>query len=231
MSTRRDVILGGAAVASAGLALGLRPRRKLNLLGQRKIETIVPAAFTQWTSQVDANLLQPKIEGSLASKLYSETVSRIYYNEQTGDQVMMLVAYGNDQSDLLQLHRPESCYPAVGYSIVESRATTLPLGGGAALPCRRVIAEKSGYRENIVYWTRLGEFLPVSASEQRQARLEMAMRGYVTDGALFRCSMIGKDADAAFKDLDAFIASLLRSVTADGRPALVGNSLARAIQS
>ena len=38
----------------------------------------------------------------------SEMIQRIYLHQVTGDQVMVLIAYGDTQSDLLQLHRPHN---------------------------------------------------------------------------------------------------------------------------
>ena len=54
------------------------------------------------------------------------------------------------------------------------------------------------------------------------------MEGYVADGILMRCSAIGPSA-AAFALLERFIPEFLKSVTRDGRPALVGTRLAQAV--
>ncbi|HEY0436743.1 MAG TPA: hypothetical protein VGC92_08890, partial [Phenylobacterium sp.] len=77
----------------------------------------------------------------------------------------------------------------------------------------------------IVYWTRLGEKLPQDAKQQRQARLENALHGFVADGILFRCSAVG-DSETAFRTLDGFVPALLASTAAAQRPALVGTRLA-----
>lgn len=226
MISRRELILSVPCVAAAGAAYQLHPRKRLNLLGDRKMAAIVPVSFGNWSSQTADELVRPETEGKLASRLYSETVSRVYADSVTGDEVMMLIAYGNTQSDLLQLHRPESCYPAVGFRLASTEAANLTVGPATAIPGRRVVAEKSDRREFIVYWTRLGEYLPADEDDQRKVRLLTAMKGYVSDGALFRFSTLG-DPDKAFPILDRFVAEMIGAVKADERLALIGPDLAR----
>jgi EpsI family protein len=226
MIARRDLIMGGAALAGAALAYQLKPHHKLNVLGKRKMADIVPTAFGAWSSQNADGLVTPETEGKLASRLYNEIVSRNYLHDATGEQVMMLIAYGDTQSDLLQLHRPEACYPAVGFKVTMSRDATVPIGPKAALPARRVVAQRSDRSERIVYWTRVGEFLPTTGGGQRKAQLATAMQGFVPDGALFRFSSVRPDA-SAFGVLEGFIAQLVLAVAPANRSPLVGSALAR----
>ncbi len=227
MIRRRDVVLAGLGISALGVAEALRPRDKLKLLrAGGTIEAALPRAFGSWASHA-ADLVSPAQAGRLASSLYSETVGRAYINDATGAEVFVLAAYGDTQSDLLQLHRPESCYPAVGFTVTLSRPTTVPMAGGA-IPGRRVIATMEDRSENIIYWTRLGERLPQSAGDQRNARLLNAMAGFVADGILMRCSALGEPAPA-FAALERFIPELLQATPKDLRPALVGTDLARRI--
>lgn len=225
MIKRRDLILGGAGLATAGLAYALKPHNKLNLLAGRKMADIVPAAFGGWTSQGDNGEVTPETAGKLAARLYNEIVSRTYTQAATGAQVIMLIAYGTTQSELLQLHRPEACYPAVGYRLVSNVAAPIPVGT-LQVPGRRIVAEMSDHYERIVYWTRVGEFLPISGSGQRKAQLQSAFRGYVPDGALFRFSSLKPDA-TAFDLLDKFVSELVMTVAPANRAPLLGTALAR----
>ena len=231
MIGRRDLILGATCLLAAGAAYQLTPRRHLSLLGPRKMDAIIPTVFGDWTAQTNADLIRPIAEGSLADRLYSQSVQRIYNHANGRDSIMMMVAYGENQSDLLQLHRPEACYPAVGFSLLLNAAATVPLGHGAILPSRRVTAVRADRRENIVYWTRLGEFLPTDGTAQGKARLETAMQGYIADGVLIRCSKVGEEDAIAFEDLNRFIAEMVRAVKPGDRPALVGTRLARAVST
>lgn len=228
---RRDLLIGGACLAAAGAGYALKPRKRLVLLTGAKMADVLPLTFGGWSAENSDGLVQPKSEDSLAATLYSEMVGRIYHEASTGAAVMMLVAYGDTQSDLLQLHRPESCYPALGFNLVSTKATKLPLPGGAALPIREVVAAAGGRQENIVYWTRMGEYLPDSGNEQRKVRLQNAMAGYVPDGALIRFSVVGDDASSAFALMDRFIPALLAAVPSANRKALIGTELSKTMKA
>jgi EpsI family protein len=225
---RRDLVIGGLAVAAAAAAEALRPHRKLILLKGGKIDGLMPRKFGAWTAEGSSGLVSPDQAGKLAKSLYSEIIERIYHEEQSGAAVMLLAAYGDTQSDLLQLHRPESCYPAVGFAIESSKPTQIMLRNGASIPGRQVVAVADDRRENIVYWTRIGERLPQSDGEQRSARFLNAVDGYVADGILFRCSALG-DSASAFRLLNHFVPALLDASPPPIRPALVGTHIARQI--
>jgi EpsI family protein len=226
MIRRRDLILAGLGVAALGTAEYLRPRRRLVLAKNLKIDDIIPKKFGHWEAEASSGLVGPEMAGRLARSLYSETVQRTYHDANSGAAVMLLAAYGDTQSDLLQLHRPESCYPAVGYSVTLTKPENIAITRDGWLPARRVIATTGDTTENIIYWTRLGERLPQSGGEQRNARLANSIDGIVADGILMRCSMVG-DSDTSFRQLDTFVVDLLAATRRDGRPALVGTKLAR----
>jgi len=221
---RRDIVLAALGVGALATAEGLKPRKRLVLLKGQTIAEALPTGFGHWESQTAEGLVTPEQAGRLARTLYSEIVQRTYLDRSTGAEVMLLVAYGDTQSDLLQLHRPESCYPAVGFTIEASRPLDVPIGEGAILPARRVIATTEDRRENIVYWSRLGERLPRDGEQQRADRLANAMEGYVPDGILVRCSVLG-ESSVAFGVLDRFIPDMLRATSGGARPALIGTKL------
>jgi EpsI family protein len=187
---------------------------------------VIPIAFGKWASTDTESLVRPETAGKLAARLYSEIVGRIYRHADTGTQVMMLVAYGNTQSDLLQLHRPEVCYPAVGFNLLASDAVSFPIARGVSVPGRQVIAAKSDWTEYVAYWTRLGEFLPNSEEAQRADRFKNALNGDIPDGSLFRLSVTGSDSGQAFSELTGFIADLVLAVPKAQRSALIGTELA-----
>ncbi len=222
---RRDLVLAGMGLAAVGGAQVLRPRKRLVLLRDTTIEETVPTKFGGWESQSASDLVGPEQAGRLARTLYSEIVTRVYREPATGAGVMFLAAYGDTQSDLLQLHRPESCYPAVGFTIAMAKSIDLGLPGGAELPARRIIATLEDRTESIVYWARMGETLPQTGEQQRTARLENAMKGFVPDGILVRCSTVGDPAEA-FKTVDRFVIAMLEAIPKNRRAALVGTALA-----
>lgn len=232
MTNRRDLLIGAACLAGAGAAAALVPHKRVILLPRgRHIDSVVPRAFGGSTSQDVSDLVAPKEEDSLASRLYEQTVGRVYTLDGGGPEIMMLLAYGDTQTDDLQLHRPEICYPAFGFSISQSAIAAVPLPGGVSLPCRRLVADAPDRREIIVYWSRLGEYLPLDRKQQQLDRLQTAMRGEIADGLLARFSLVGGDPDAGVSAIEAFISAIVRAVAADSRSVLIGARRAMAMSA
>lgn len=235
MIARRDLLIGAGCAAALGGAEYLRPRRSLKLLrdGETMAE-VIPGGFSGWSIGEGGDIVIPETPGSLASRLYSDRVARTYRRDGTDqvDDVMLLAAYGAAQSDLLQLHRPEVCYPAVGFTITERRLASLPLATGVAVPAVLLSAQAGGRVEDVAYWTRLGDDLPQTGSDQRWARLRAAMAGYVGDGVLVRASMVRLGDQPSYPVLQQFLSQMVMGTAAKDRAALIGStradSLARA---
>jgi EpsI family protein len=226
MINRRDLLIGGACFATAAAAEGLRPRHHVTLLGDRKLETLIPKSFGRWQAREADGIVTPESEDSLAARLYNQSVGRIYAGPDNG-LVMLLIAYGNTQSDTLQLHRPEVCYPAFGFTIAENRPAEFDLGHGAIIPGRNLVATSPGREERISYWTRIGEYLPTSNSEQRQMKFRIALSGIIPDGVLVRISNMRGDDAEGFGLNERFAADLLNAVSPAVRPALITTERAR----
>ena len=226
MIGRRDLLIGAGCVAAAGAAYALVPRRRVSLLGARKIDAILPRAFGDWTSTDTTDLVAPTEPGSLAARLYGETIGRIYRQASTGVQIMALVAHGDTQSDDLQLHRPEICYPAFGFAITSSRPLDTPLAPGVSIPSRALVASVTDRQEVVLYWTRLGEYLPQTRREQQIDRLRTALNGEIGDGVLVRLSVDSPDTGGAITLMQGFAASLVRAMAPADRAALIGTERA-----
>lgn len=226
MINRRELIIGGACLAAAASAEAMRPRERMSLIGKAKLEDVVPKQFGAWRFREAEGLVTPTNENSLAAKLYTQSVGRFYLGPDD-QMVMMLIAYGDTQSDTLQLHRPEVCYPAFGFAVTESFPTRYAMGNGAQVPGRNLTATSPGRDERISYWTRIGEYLPVSNSEQREMKLRTAFQGIIPDGVLVRISNVVGDREDAFALNERFAADLVRALAPAVRPALVTTDVAR----
>lgn len=224
MTSRRDFLLGGACALTAGAAFAATPRSRMSLLGKAKLEKLIPLAFGGWSELPSSGLVVPQSDDSLAAQLYAQTVSRMFVNAQ-GKGIMALFAYGETQSDQLQLHRPEVCYPAFGFTVVDSLAVEIPLKAGVAIPARRLSAQSVVRTEQIVYWTRIGEYLPQSGDEQRAAKLRTAFHGIIPDGILVRISNLEHTADEGFALNTKFVTELIAAMPKKGLPALVGTKI------
>jgi EpsI family protein len=229
MLDRRDLLIGVGSLAAAGASLMLKPRRHVSLLGGVPLIDIVPPTIGMWQSKNVSDLLDAKGDDSLMNKLYGQTIERIYQNTRTQSEIMMLFAYGNTQSNDLQLHRPEVCYPAFGFEIVSTQLTSVPLSAGFSLPAKTLVAHSPSRDEIIVYWSRLGNFLPTNGGEQRLDRLRTTIQGFVADGLLARLSMATSDKLGAEMQIIGFIRELFSLVPRSQLPALIGTPAAEAI--
>jgi EpsI family protein len=228
MNSRRSILIGGACLAAAGAAYAMTPRQRVSLLGSGALAPLLPLAVPGWAGRDVSGLVAAATDGTLEAKLYNEMVQRLY-EDPAGNTIMMMVAHGPTQSNDLQLHRPEVCYPAFGYKVFDSRPRPLPLARGAILPGRSMVAEQGGRRETVLYWTRLGEFLPVNGSEQRLDRVRLALQGQIGDGVLARFSMVEEDSAVALSHMSSFVAALIAATSANGRRALIGTALTAAL--
>ena len=228
MISRRDLLVGGMLLGASAGAWAWTPRERMSLLGNRDMEKLIPGAFGQWRELPTSALVVPDEEDSLAARLYTEQVGRIYANADN-DVVMLLIAYGGTQSDALQLHRPEVCYPAFGFEVRNGRDVPIPLARDVQIPGRSLVAVSNMRTEQILYWTRVGEHLPSTGAEQRWARLRSEMSGTIPDGILVRISSVGTDAQRGL-DLNRSLATdLMKAVGPDARRLLLGTQVAKTL--
>lgn len=225
MMNRRALVAGVACVGAALVARELKPHHYVSLLQSAKLDDLVPRAFGPWTSEDVGDPLALNGPGTLSAKLYNQLVTRAYSNGN-GGQVLMLLAHGERQSDELQLHRPEICYPAFGYALLRNDPTQIRLGGGASVPARLLLAKSPSHEESVVYWTRVGEFLPIDGNEQRADRFRNAAQGLIPDGVLCRFSTPDGTAQA-WPGLEQFVRDLLTATKPAGRRVLIGTERAR----
>ena len=225
MIDRRDLIIGLACLGGAGAASWLQPRRRVDLLGNRTLESIVPDRFGAWAIAPGIGALVPPSEGSLSDQLYDEIIAKGYERANGGAEppVMLLATHGKTQSDALQLHRPEACYPAVGFTITGRRLDRLPLLPWLAVPVVLLTARLGERVEDIIYWARIGDDLPQTAAEQRRDKLRAAMAGYTPDGVLMRFSAVRRDVGKpVFAVVGDCIQSMVAALPTADWPALFG---------
>ncbi|TRW17965.1 exosortase-associated protein EpsI, V-type [Glacieibacterium frigidum] len=225
MIARRDVLFGGGLLVAAGAAAALTPRKNVVLLpAGRELESMIPKTIGSWQAVPSDLFVLPKTEGSLADKLYNQTVTRLY-ESPTALPVMLVMAYGSIQNDALQLHRPETCYAAVGFQISSSRVDAIDVGGRAKVPVRELTATAERRIEPIIYWTRIGDSLPTSGREQRVSKLEQQFEGIIPDGILVRMSTVAEPDEATFAALRGFASAMLTAVAPADRAVLVGTTI------
>jgi len=205
--TRRHIVMGGALLAVSGLALARTPKQRYPGLSDKQYEALFPRQFGSWRTATVSELVMPP-ESDLANKLYQHILTRTYLNDR-GQSVMFLAAYNNVQLNNVQLHRPEICYYASGFSIDESRPYDIALAPNETVYARAVKASMGSRVENILYWTRIGEEMPQSWSGQRLSMTKANLEGYLADGLLLRMSVIDPDFDRATEQMVGFIKDMI----------------------
>ena len=109
-------------LAASGLALALRPNYKVAADGRSvDFQIIIPRAFGEWREepQNSMQIVDPQ-QQQMIDKIYTQTLSRTYVN-RNGYRIMLALAYGDDQRDSMQVHYPEVCYPAQGFTLSKKR--------------------------------------------------------------------------------------------------------------
>ena len=161
-ATRLNAILALALMLLAlAAAQAWRPSVRL-ADSQAKVDLaqLFPAEFGGWAidTAVPLQLVSAEAQAGLDA-VYHQTLGRIYRNPQ-GQRIMLSVAYGGDQSDATRAHRPEVCYPAQGFEIVERHDGEIALGP-SELPIRRLrvrqlLTRQGGRVEPVTYWITVG---------------------------------------------------------------------------
>jgi EpsI family protein len=223
MTPRRTVLLAGAAMAvSAAAGQWARPTRRMADQGPRlDLEAIIPAGFTGWRIDVNVPVLLPAADvQAQLDAIYNQVLARTYVNAR-GDQVMLSIAYGGDQSKGTRAHRPEVCYPAQGFELVEQQAALLDLPTGA-LPVRRLVTRLGSRREPLTYWIVVGEQVATTGTQQKLAEMRYSLRGVVPDGLLVRVSTLDDRTERAWQVQAAFVSDLAAAIAPAWRARFVG---------
>ena len=214
--------LGVLMVSTAALTTAVTPTNKIaDQRSTMNLETLIPSSFDDWSIDKSIIPLQvdPKAQAQL-DKLYNQTLARTYVNSQ-GNRMMLSIAYGGDQSDQMELHKPEVCYLAQGFAIKKNIAGELPTQYGN-LPSRRLLAVRGNRSEPITYWVTVGDKAVLAGINQKLQQIRYGLSGNVPDGMLVRVSTIGIDEDQSYQLHEAFIHDMLSSMGIHGRNRLTG---------
>lgn len=221
MLSRRKLIIGLAVGGTVALSELYVPQRSVARISEASFEKLVPEKLGPWSYLTQSGLVLPP-EDQLSRTLYEQLVTRVYAESDRDETVMMVLAYSSIQEGRLQVHRPEVCYPASGFSIIENVGGSVPISSDFSIPVRLLTADRGARREYILYWTRVGDSMPVRWFDQRLMMAKANLQGFIPDGLLARVSIIGTDRDAAFATLTRFVQTMVASSGQKGRAMLIG---------
>lgn len=222
---RSGLIIAALMFAASAAAVALRPTHKIADDGPKiDLETLVPKAFGEW--RIDVSIVPvlpaPDVQAKL-DKIYNQTLARTYMNPQ-GYRVMLSLAYGGDQSDSMQLHKPEVCYPAQGFTLRDKHGDSLQTAFGD-LPVTRVSTALGSRQEPITYWVTIGDqVLRSTGIRKKLVELNYGLAGKIPDGMLIRVSSIDADTGRAYEMQDRFSRQMLEALRPELRWRLAGKA-------
>ena len=219
--SRRDLLVAGALLTAEAVTFARMPWLPVVALANGKLEDIIPTDVGAWYDSGSGGLVLPPEQQAKSDRVYSDVLARSYLNPN-GASVMLLVAYDPSQSGMLQVHRPEACYPAAGFDLSRSSRVSVPLAAGITVPALFLTATNGPRVEQVLYWTRIGRAFPRSYDEQRSSVMNQNLQGLLPDGALVRISMLDDDAGRALSTLAGFARTLFAKGAADCRKMLIG---------
>lgn len=213
--TRRNLITGLAMMGAAGIAHARQPVPYARKMSKETLDKLIPAKVGEWRFETTSGLVLPPPDATI-DRLYDAVTTRVY-SRPNMPPIMLLIAYGSVQDGLLQLHRPEVCYPVGGYTLTETQISEFPITPGEVIPVRSFTAASDSRVEQVMYWTRVGNYMPTSWAEQRWSVVKANLEGAVPDGILVRISAIDLDMTTTMKLLQSFAQDLATAVRPDVR--------------
>jgi len=218
----RNFVVFVLMLVAVGLAYAAKPRERVADEGPKvDLEAMVPKNFGDWS--VDASVVpvlpSPETQ-ALLNKLYNQTLARTYINKN-GQRIMLSIAYGGDQSDAMQVHRPEVCYAAQGFQILGELRGSLGTTFGS-LPVKRLLAQQGPRIEPITYWVTVGDRPTYVGFRQKLVQMSYGLTGKVPDGMLVRVSSIDKDQARAYGVQEHFVQQMIDAMSTEARTRLIG---------
>lgn len=194
-------------------------------IGSPQFEQVVPKNFGDWIEVTEANnstVVNPEVQEAV-NNLYTQVVSRVYEQKTTGRRIILSLAYGDNQTFSKQLHRPESCYSSQGFKINNLYEEKINVINRPML-VNRMNANIGSRVEQVTYWIRIGDrVISGPSTALNLARLEMGLKGYVTDGLLFRVSELTEDDNLSHPFQDQFINDFLHALSPNQQAMLIGS--------
>jgi EpsI family protein len=200
-------------LASAIGALLMAPVQSASTkLSRPDLENMIPQRINEWVAQDTRGtlLVAPDLEKS-ASKIYAQTLNRLYVNSE-GESVMLVIAYGGNQlGSELQAHRQEYCYTAQGFTLQDLGDAVVAISP-VELPVRRFVARQSRRIEAVTYWLKVGDIAVLPGLGRKLAQLRYGLTGKIPDGILVRVSSLGRYTDKELLKQADFIVALTGAV-------------------
>ena len=224
------IVLGLAMIATALGVQWLQPE-SLSIDGRESLAQSVPTRFGDWKEvSFAADQIDPgkgTVDEPNMDRPYDDVLMRAYGNSR-GDVVLLAVAYGRNQRQEVKIHRPDVCYTAQGFRLVERSPVAMPFSGAAGASVRgmRMLVKAPGRTEAVSYWIRIGNVFTENAWAIRYHIFKQGLAGQAVDGVLVRASRIeqgsGGSANTRYSVQEQFLADLVHALPPQARHLLLG---------
>lgn len=220
-STLRPSLLCALMLAAAAIAALLKPSVLLaDQSAPFDLAQLVPQQFNGWRMVSEGNgLIVDPGQRELIRTIYTQTLTRVYQDDN-GYLVMLSIAYGKDQRDALQVHRPEICYPAQGFVLLDKQQDKL--AGPSAIPVMHLNTQMANRFEPVTYWTMIGDRPYVGSFAKKLNEIRYGLTGIIPDGMLVRISSIDRDSEQAYTKQQNFSLAMLEALPSAARPRFAG---------
>lgn len=224
MSQATPIVLGVAMIATSLGVRWLQPE-PLPLHAHASLAQSIPTQFGDWkevffgAEQIDPG--KGAADEPNMDRPYDDVLMRAYGNSE-GDIVLLAVAYGLNQRQEVKIHRPDVCYTAQGFQLVERSPTTLPFNVRGT----RMLVKAPGRTEAVSYWIRIGNEFTENPWAIRYHIFKQGLAGKAVDGVLVRASRIeqgsGGAAETRYRVQEQFLGDLVRALPVAARHLLLG---------
>ncbi len=184
------------------------------------LESTVPSQLGQWRQVPTTNQVIDPTQKTTLLRIYDQTLARTYENPQ-GYRIMLSMAYGGNQRDELELHKPEVCYVAQGFILNERSKTQLQLEGHT-IPVTRLNLNQGNRIEPVTYWATVGNTVVNSGYTKKIVEIRYGLLGQIPDGVLVRISSIDGDKNSAYKIHQQFAEEMLAALPPTIKNKLLG---------
>ncbi|OYX64208.1 MAG: EpsI family protein [Sphingomonadales bacterium 32-64-17] len=217
MPDRRTVLVGGCLglFGAAAGAVRLRPGTDIGF----DPASVLPQQVDRWQAVAPEEVILPSPD-QLTDRVYDELAIKAFVHPEQ-PPITLVMAYGGRQDYTFQLHRPEICYTASGFDILDVQERDLPIAE-RPVPGNIMLAERGSRSEAVLYWTRIGDVFAQSLWEQRLAVARGVGHWRVDEGVLLRLSMPADDFESSVPTLTAFARRMVKLSGARGRQVLLG---------
>jgi EpsI family protein len=219
----RALVLLLAMAIALGIATALRPSALLADIQPRSTLTDeIPLIIQGWRANSNgAAMVIDPTQKSVLDYLYTETFSATYDNARNGT-VMLSIAYGRDQRDGHNVHKPDICYPAQGFVVLDQRNLVLKLDERRSIDVRYMKMRNGPRTEPLIYWTTAGDVVYRGGLERKLVAFDYGLRNMIPDGLIVRASTIENDPDTAIATLTAFVHDLYAAMPENQRSRYFG---------